>query len=173
MENDVQHLIDLLYDMIDNAKGVPLGSEKCIIERDRALDYLDEIRAQLPVEIEESRKLLAARNDYIAAAKKEVENLKTRAESSAKQIVSESETLASARAQGRDIITRAEQRANELCRVSNEYTDDTLRRAEEALEAALDELKASHSSFVSVSREKLQDCRRGLEESAAGKSGDK
>ena len=33
MENDVQHLIDLLYDMIDNAKGVPLGNDKCIIER--------------------------------------------------------------------------------------------------------------------------------------------
>ena len=31
MENDVQHLIDLLYDMIDNAKGVPLGNDKCII----------------------------------------------------------------------------------------------------------------------------------------------
>jgi len=173
MENDVQHLIDLLYDMIDNAKGVPLGNEKCVIERDRALDYLDEIRAQLPAEIEEARKLLAARNDYISAAKKEVENLKTRAESSAKQIVSESETLAAARAQGRDIVTRAEQRANELCRVSNEYTDDTLRRAEEALAAALDELKASHSSFVSASRDKLQDCRRGLDDSGSGKSGDK
>ena len=36
MENDVQHLIDLLYDMIDNAKGVPLGNDKCIIERNRA-----------------------------------------------------------------------------------------------------------------------------------------
>ena len=42
MENDVQHLIDLLYDMIDNAKGVPLGNDKCIIERNRALDYLDQ-----------------------------------------------------------------------------------------------------------------------------------
>ena len=51
MENDVQQLIDLLYDMIDNAKGVPLGNVKCIIERIRALDYLDEIRAQLPSEL--------------------------------------------------------------------------------------------------------------------------
>jgi cell division septum initiation protein DivIVA len=165
MENDVQHLIDLLYDMIDNAKGVPLGNEKCVIERDRALDYLDEIRAQLPAELEESRKLIAARNDYIAAAKKEVENMKARAENSAKQIVSESETLAAARAQGRGIVDRAEQRANELCRVSNEYTDDTLRRAEEALQTALDELKQSHANFAAASREKMQDCKRTLDDS--------
>ena len=58
MENDVQHLIDLLYDMIDNAKGVPLGNDKCIIERNRALDYLDEIRAQLPAELEEAKKAM-------------------------------------------------------------------------------------------------------------------
>ena len=73
MENDVQQLIDLLYDMIDNAKGVPLGNDKCIIERNRALDYLDEIRAQMPAEVEEAKKLMAARAEYVANAKKEAE----------------------------------------------------------------------------------------------------
>ena len=91
MENDVQHLIDLLYDMIDNAKGVPLGNDKCIIERNRALDYLDEIRAQLPAELEEAKKLMAARAEYVANAKKEAENLRQRAQNDAKHIVSESE----------------------------------------------------------------------------------
>ena len=70
MENDVQQLIDLLYDMIDNAKGVPLGNDKCIIERNRALDYLDEIRAQLPSELEEAKKVMAARSDMVASAKR-------------------------------------------------------------------------------------------------------
>ena len=91
MENDVQQLIDLLYDMIDNAKGVPLGNDKCIIERNRALDYLDEIRAQLPSELEEAKKLMAARSEYVASAKKEAENLRQRAQNDAKHIVSESE----------------------------------------------------------------------------------
>ena len=45
--NDVQHLLDMLYEMIDGAKNAPLTSDKCILNRDEALDLLDEIRALL------------------------------------------------------------------------------------------------------------------------------
>ena len=47
--NDVQHLLDMLYEMIDGAKNAPLTSDKCILNRDEALDLLDEIRAQATV----------------------------------------------------------------------------------------------------------------------------
>ena len=40
--NDVQHLLDMLYEMIDGAKNAPLTSDKCILNRDEALDLLDE-----------------------------------------------------------------------------------------------------------------------------------
>ena len=142
MENDVQHLIDLLYDMIDNAKGVPLGNDKCIIERNRALDYLDEIRAQLPAELEEAKKLMAAQND-------------------AKHIVSESETLQTARQQANDIVRKAEERTREMYRVANEYTEDALKRTEDALQAALEEVRASHRQYTDLSRSRMQEAIRG------------
>ena len=41
--NDVQHLLDMLYEMIDGAKNAPLTSDKCILNRDEALDLLDEL----------------------------------------------------------------------------------------------------------------------------------
>ena len=161
MENDVQQLIDLLYDMIDNAKGVPLGNDKCVIERNRALDYLDEIRAQLPAELEEAKKLMAARTEYVANAKKEAENLRQRAQTDAQHIVSESETLYIARQQGTEIVRRAEERSREMYRVANEYTEDALRRTEEALQAALEEIRGSHRQFTEVSRTRMQEILRG------------
>ena len=45
MASGVEELLDILYEMIDEAKGVPLSSDKCMVERDRALDLLDDIRA--------------------------------------------------------------------------------------------------------------------------------
>ena len=161
MENDVQHLIDLLYDMIDNAKGVPLGNDKCIIERNRALDYLDEIRAQLPAELEEAKKLMAARAEYVANAKKEAENLRQRAQNDAKHIVSESETLQTARQQANDIVRKAEERTREMYRVANEYTEDALKRTEDALQAALEEVRASHRQYTDLSRSRMQEAIRG------------
>ena len=80
MASGVEELMDLLYQLIDEAKGVPLSSDKCIIERDKALDLLDEIRGQFPMELSEAKKLIAGRNDYIASAKREADLVKRQAE---------------------------------------------------------------------------------------------
>ena len=47
-EENVQKLLDMLYEMIDEAKNAPLSNDKCVLNRDEALDLLDEIRAQMP-----------------------------------------------------------------------------------------------------------------------------
>ena len=63
--NDVQHLLDMLYELIDGAKNAPLSSDKCILVRDEALDLLDEIRAQMPVELKRAQELVRARDEYV------------------------------------------------------------------------------------------------------------
>ena len=63
MATGVEELLDMLYELIDEAKSVPLASDKCIIERDKALDLLDDIKAQFPMELSEAKKLIAARTN--------------------------------------------------------------------------------------------------------------
>ena len=94
MATGVEELVDMLFAMIDEAKSVPLSSEKCIIERDRALDLLDDIKAQFPMEFGEAKKLLAARADYIASAKREADLIRKQAEDRAKQLLDEDELMA-------------------------------------------------------------------------------
>ena len=38
MEHEVLQLLEMLYTMISEAWGVPLGNDKCIIERDKVLN---------------------------------------------------------------------------------------------------------------------------------------
>ena len=76
--NDVQHLLDMLYEMIDGAKNAPLSSDRCILNRDEALDLLDEIRAQLPVELARAQELIRAKEDYVKAAKRKCSRKSTR-----------------------------------------------------------------------------------------------
>ena len=71
MANGITELIDELYNMVSDAWGLPLGAEKCVIERDKALDLLEEIKAQLPAEVAEAKRLVSARSEFIANAKKE------------------------------------------------------------------------------------------------------
>lgn len=155
-EKDVQRLLDMLYGMIDEAKSAAFSSDKCIINRDEALDLLDEIRAKLPLELKKARELIAARSEYVAGAKKEVEKMLRQAELDAKVIVSESETIQLARQKSNEIVRRAEERTRELYHVANTYTEDALRRTEEAIQAALSEVQTSRSQFRSASQEQMQ-----------------
>jgi len=150
MGNEVQELIDMLYNMVSEAWGLPLGAEKCVVERDKVLDLLDEIRAQLPTELAEAKRLVEARNEFISNAKKEAESIRKVAEEHARQMVDEQEIVRSAKAKADSITRSAEEKSIELRRAANEYTDDTLRRTEEAIAEALDEVRQSRSRFRSV-----------------------
>ena len=150
MASGVEELMDLLYQMIDEAKGVPLSSDKCIIERDKALDLLDEIRGQFPMELSEAKKLIATRSDYLASAKREGDLIRKQAEEHARQILAEDELLAQAKQRGNEIVRQDEERSRELRRAANEYCEDALRRTEEAVAEAYDEIKKSRSRFRSA-----------------------
>ena len=168
-EKDVQRLLDMLFGMIDEAKSVAFSSDKCVINRDEALDLLDEIRAKLPLEIKKAKELIAARSEYVAGAKKEVESMLRQAELDARTIVSESETIQLARQKSSEIIRRAEDRSKELYHVANTYTEDALRRTEEAIQAALAEVQNSRSQFRSASQEQMQAAQDHLKQDAAQK----
>lgn len=162
-EKDVQRLLDMLYGMIDEAKSAAFSSEKCVINRDEVLDLLDEIRGKLPLELKKARELIAARNDYVAGAKKEAEKMIKQAELDAKTIVSESEILQQARMKSSEILHRAEERTKEMYQVANTYTEDALKRAAEAVQAALDELQQSRAQFRAASQEQMRSAKDSLD----------
>ena len=138
MASGVEELLDMLFEMVDEAKNMPLSSDKCVLERDRALDLIDDIRAQFPVELGEAKKLVASRNDYIAAAKREAEVIRKQAEES---------VLNQAKQRSAELMRQAEERSRELKRSANEYCEDALRRTEEAVAEAYDEIKKSRARF--------------------------
>ena len=57
---DPLRLVDQLDDLIHNAKPIPL-SNQVRIDRERAYDLLDQLRATLPGEVEAARAIVAAR----------------------------------------------------------------------------------------------------------------
>ena len=151
MENDVLKLVEMLYTMVTEAWGVPLGNEKCIVERDKVLNLLDEIKAQLPAEVAEARRLVNARNEVIGNAKREAEAIRKAAEDRARELVEEQEIVVAAKTRSNEVLSQAESRTRELYRVANEYVDDALRRTEEAINSALSEVRQSRTNFRAAS----------------------
>ena len=147
-----EELINSMYDMVQDAKNMPLSSDKCVLERDRLLDMLDELRAQLPADIKMAQDIVEKRNELIAAGKREAETLRKKAEDAARQMISETEIVVAARKRAKEIVGNAEIQARELRRVANEYCEDALKRTEETLGGTLDGVRKARVQFKSLAK---------------------
>lgn len=150
MASGIEELVNMLYDMISDAWGLPFGAEKCLLERDKVLDLIDEIRANLPKDLEQARVIVENRNEIISQAKREAESIKRAAEEKARQMVAEDEIVVTSRQKSNEMVTAAENKAREIRRAANEYVDDTLKRLEEVMAQALSEMRNSRQQFKNV-----------------------
>lgn len=150
MENEAMETIEMLYSMISEARRMPLAADKVIVERDAILGMLEELRDSLPMEISEAKRLLSAKDEFISNAKREAEQIRKTAEDKARALVEEEEIVKIAKLRSAEVTSNTEQKCAELRKVANEYVDDTMRRTEEAIMAALEEVRKSRTSFRSA-----------------------
>lgn len=149
-EQHIEDIITTLYDTIQDAKSLPLGADKCILERDKLLDMLDEIIAQLPAELKQSRTIVESRNELIGQARREAESIIRQAQEQAKQMVTQEAIYQEAKRKSQEMLIQTQARMADLRRVSNEYMDDALRRTEEAIALSLGEVRDTRVKFKAL-----------------------
>ena len=149
-ERNLEDLIGSLYDMVQDARALPLGADKCILERDRVLDLLDEILAQMPVELKQSRTIVESRNELISQARREAEGIVRQAQEQAKQMVTREQVYIEAKRRAEEMVNQTQNRINELRKVGNDYMDAALRRTEEAIAQSLNDVRETRVKFRSL-----------------------
>ena len=149
-EQHIEEIISALYDMVQDARALPLGADKCILERDKVLDMLDEIIAQLPVELKQSRTIVESRNELIGQARREAENIIRQAQEQASKLVTEEAIYVEAKRQCQEMVLQTKNRMAELRKASNDYMDDALRRTEEAITMSLEDVRDTRAKFKAL-----------------------
>ena len=149
-EKHIEDIITALYDLIQDARGLPLGADKCIVERDKVLDMLDEISAQLPAELKQSRTIVDSRNELIGQAKREAEAIVRKAQEEAERLVSQQVIYEEAKRKCTEMVTQTKEQIASLRKVSNDYMDDALRRTEEAIAQSLGDVRETRAKFSAL-----------------------
>ena len=149
-EQNIEQIISALYDMIQDARGLPLGADKCIVERDKVLDMLDEIIAQLPVELKQARTIVESRNELIGQARREAETVIRQAQEKAAELVAEEAIYKEAKRQCQEMVIQTQSRMADLRKASNDYMDDALRRTEEAIVMSLEDVRNTREKFAAL-----------------------
>jgi cell division septum initiation protein DivIVA len=150
MPSNIDELLELLYTEIEEAKSPAFNGDKAVIDRDRVLDMIDDVKAEIPVEVKRAQDLVANRNDYIASAKREADEIRDKAKDYAKEMLDKETVVQEAQERADEIIAEAEEKSRVLQRAANEYCEDTLRRLEEAVTDVYEEVKRAHAQFRSA-----------------------
>jgi len=149
-EQTIEDIISALYDMVQDARGLPLSADKCILEREKVLDMLDEMLSQLPAELKQARTIVESRNELIGQARREAEGMIRQAQEKAAQMVEQETIYQEAKRQCQVMVQQTQTRMAELRKASNDYMDDALRRTEEAIAMSLEDVRDTRTKFKAL-----------------------
>ena len=156
-----EDIIGALYDMIQDARSVPLNADKCMVERDKVLDMLDEIITQLPSELKQSRTIVESRNELIGQARNEAANIIRQAQEEAKELVNHEAIYAEAvrrrdelvqqtRAEHEERVKRTQAEIEAIKKAGNDYMDGNLMQTEEVIAKCLAEVRQTRAKFQAL-----------------------
>jgi len=155
-ERNIEDIIGALYDMVQDARSMPLSADKCILERDKVLDILDEIIAQLPGELKQARTIVESRNELVSQARREADGVIREAQEKASQLVLKEAIYAEAKKRSEELVSQTQNRINQLRKAANEYMDESLRQTEEVISNALNEVRDTRMKFRAVTEAQEQ-----------------
>ena len=155
-DRNIEDIIVALYDLVQDARSMPLAADKCILERDRVLDMLDEIISELPAELKQSRTIVESRNELINQARREAEGIIRQAQEQAKQLVTKEAIYVEAKKRAEELVGQTQARIDALKKASNEYMDDALLRTEEVIAQALNNVRETRMKFHAVTEAQEQ-----------------
>ncbi len=133
---DIQHLVDRLEDLIDEGRHMPF-SKFTMIDEERALEIIDQMRISIPEEIEKSSRVLAQRDRILAQANEEAARLIQAAREQGVQLIDREATVQAAQSRAVNVVEEAKQEAERITAEADGYVMDTLARLEQQLTKAL------------------------------------
>ncbi len=129
-------LMDRMERVLSDAAHLPL-SNKVLVDQGQLFALLDELRANLPRQVEEARLLLRQREEILQQARLEAEQLLAEARERATGLAQEHELVQLAQQKSQEVLEQARRAAAEIKEGAYVYAADLLARLERYLVQAL------------------------------------
>jgi vacuolar-type H+-ATPase subunit H len=122
----VLDLLDEIEEICETSAGMPLISNKIVIDKAEMLEIVGEVRQALPDEIQQAQFIKNERQRILDEAKHEYELLIKDAEKQVEIMVDQSAITSQAKQRARDILGNAERNVKQLKMGTFEYIDKIL-----------------------------------------------
>jgi multidrug efflux pump subunit AcrA (membrane-fusion protein) len=122
---DIQHLVDRLEELIDEGRHMPF-SKFTLVDEERALEIIDQMRISIPEEIEKAARVLAQRDRILAQANEEAARLVQLARERGEQMLDREASVQAAQNRAANIVEAARQDAEGMTKDADQYVIDQL-----------------------------------------------
>lgn len=133
---DTEESLNLIRDHVEQARSMPM-SASVMVNKDELLGLIEDALAMLPEEIRQARWLLKEREEFLAKARKEAEEIIEAGRQQAERMVERTEVVRSARRTAERVVEAAEDRARAMRLETEDYIDQKLAGFEVVLDRTM------------------------------------
>ncbi|MFN2195583.1 MAG: hypothetical protein ACK2UW_05605 [Anaerolineales bacterium] len=146
---DILHLIDRLEELFNESRPIPF-THNVVVDEDRMLDLIDQMRVAIPEEVKKAQQILAQRDRVLAQAQEEANRTLSLARDKSEQLVERDSIAQAAHARAEQILAQARIDAENTRREADDYVVDTLTRLESQMERYLSQVRNGVTALQQV-----------------------
>jgi len=148
---DILHLVDRLEELFNDSRPLPM-MRKVVVDEDKLLSIIDQMRVSIPDEIKKAQQLLAQRDRLIAQGQEEANRTLQIAREKAGQLVEKDAIIQSAQMRANQIIEQAK-KDSEINRIeADRYIITSLSDLENELEVLLVQVKNGITALQNIAK---------------------
>ena len=137
---DILQLIDRLEELFNESKTIPL-TRNVMVDEDRMLDIIDQMRIAIPDEVKKAQQLLGQRDRVLAQAQEEANRTLELARQKADQLVAKDMVAVEAQRRAEQILAQARGDAEGVRADADDYVINSLRQLEAELDRNLNQVR--------------------------------
>jgi hypothetical protein len=157
---DILHLVDRLEELFNSSRGLWF-THQVIVDEDRMLDLIDQMRVSIPDEVKKSQQVLTQKDRVLAQAQEEANRTITLAREKSEQLVERDVIVQAANARAEQIVNKARREADGVPTDADKYVFDSLSRLYRELERIMTQV---HNGIVMVEKDLMNNKRPGVDE---------
>lgn len=137
---DILHLIDRLEELFNESRPIPF-THNVVVDEDRMLDLIDQMRVAIPEEVKKSQQILAQRDRLLAQAQEEANRTISLARDKSDTLMERDSIVQSAQSRSEQIIAQGHVEAELTRQEADRYVVETLMNLEAELQRYLNQVR--------------------------------
>lgn len=137
---DILQLIDRLEELFNESKTIPL-TRNVMVDEDRMLDIIDQMRIAIPEEVKKAQQLLGQRDRVLAQAQEEANRTLEIARQKSDQLVAKDTIVVEAQRRADLLLTQARSEGEGIRADADDYVMDSLHQLEAELERITNQVR--------------------------------